>query len=64
MCATITLDENSILIVLDAIRAKKNELYDSMVFSEEKDVLKVEEIFSKALEAIKVQKVMSMEMKI
>jgi uncharacterized GH25 family protein len=64
MCTTITLDESSILAVLDAIRAKKNEIYDSMEFSKEKDVLKVEEIFSKALETIKAQKVMAMEMKV
>ena len=64
MCANITLDESSILVVLDAIRTKKNEIYDHMEFSKEKDVLKVEEIFSKALETIKAQKVMAMEMKI
>jgi hypothetical protein len=64
MCANITLDESSILVVLDAIRAKKNEIYDYMEFSKEKDVLKVEEIFSKALETIKAQKVMAMEMKV
>lgn len=64
MCANITLDESSILVVLDAIRAKKNEIYDNMEFSKEKDVLKVEEIFSKALESIKAQKVMAMEMKV
>lgn len=64
MCANITLDESSILVVLDAIRAKKNEIYDNMEFSKEKDVLKVEEIFSKALETIKAQKVMAMEMKV
>jgi hypothetical protein len=64
MCANIILDESSILVVLDAIRAKKNEIYDYMEFSKEKDVLKVEEIFSKALETIKAQKVMAMEMKV
>jgi uncharacterized GH25 family protein len=64
MCTTITLDESSILVVLDAIRAKKNEIYDSIEVSKDKDVLKVEEIFSKALETIKAQKVMAMEMKV
>ena len=61
MCVNITLDENSILAVLDAIRAKKNELYDNMEFGKEKDVLEVEEIFSKALETIKTQKMIAME---
>jgi hypothetical protein len=61
MCANITLDESSIMVVLDALRAKKNEIYDYMEFDKEKDVLKVEEVFSNALKSIQLQKVMAVE---
>lgn len=61
MCASITLDESSIMVVLDALRAKKNEIYDYMEFDKEKDVLKVEEVFSNALKSIQLQKVMAVE---
>ena len=61
MCASITLDESSIMVVLDALRAKKNEIYDYMEFDKEKDVLKVEEVFSNALKSIQLQNVMAVE---
>jgi hypothetical protein len=49
------------MVVLDALRAKKNEIYDYMEFDKEKDVLKVEEVFSNALKSIQLQKVMAVE---
>jgi adenylate cyclase len=62
MSINITLDESTIIAILDAIDAKKNEIYDRMEFGKEKELQKVERVFSKALEDINAQKMMAMEM--
>jgi len=63
MCTTITLEEKSVDIVLDALRALKNEMLDNMNFSDEyhNEIEKVENLFIKAKDSFSAAKVMAME---
>ena len=63
MCTAITLEEKSVDVVLDALRALKNEMLDNMNFSDEShnEIEKVESLFIKAKDSFSAAKVMAME---
>ena len=63
MCTTIILEEKDIDIILDALDAKKNALFDSMEFNSDiqNEIDRVRGIFEKASETIKNDFIMARE---